>query len=166
MNNQPTPAVLVAVVYKPDGIESRPPDRFARVPLTEAVLRVGHGVEGDRKAGRENRHVNLTSTENLEALRAAGFRAEPGETGEQLVVGGVDVPALKPGDRLHLGATACLEVATQRTGCLRFQQVQGRPLQGTLNRLGVMANVGAGGIVRVGDPVRVEPAVVTPARRR
>lgn len=108
--------------------------------------------------------MNLTSAENLEALGVVGFRTGPGEMGEQLVVRGIDVPSLKAGDCIHLGATACLEVATQRTGCLRLQEVQGRPLKGTLNRLGVMATVTAGGVIRVGDPVRVEPAAVTPAR--
>ncbi len=60
---------------------------------------------------------------------------------------------------------ACLEVVNQRTGCLRLQEVQGRPLKGTRDHLGVMAKVVADGIIRVGDPVRVEPVVVTPARR-
>ena len=160
-----TSGVLVAVLYKPEGIESRPPHRYARVPLTETVLRAGHGVEGDRKGGVENRNVNLTSAENLDALRAEGFRAAPGEMGEQIVVRGIDVPALAAGDRLYLGATACLEVVNQRTGCLRLQQVQGRPLNGTQNRLGVMARVRAGGVIRVGDAVRVERAAVAPARR-
>ncbi|HVS39474.1 MAG TPA: MOSC domain-containing protein [Gemmataceae bacterium] len=164
MPHQPAPGVLVAVVYKPDGVESRPADRYARIAVREAVLRAGHGIDGDCKAGRDNRHINLTSVENAEALRAVGFRAGPGETGEQLVVQGIDVAALKPGDRLRLGATACLEVASQRNGCLRFQQVQGRPLKGTQNRLGVMATATAGGVIRVGDPVWVELAV-TPARR-
>jgi len=150
--------VLAAIVYKPEGVESRPADRFARAPLAEAVLRAGHGIEDDCKAGRADRHVNLTSEENAEVLRALGFRTDPGETGEQLVVRGIDVGALKPGDRLRLGGEACLEVATQRTGCQRFQQVQGRPPAGTRDRLGVMARVVVGGVVRVGDPVRVEPA--------
>jgi MOSC domain-containing protein YiiM len=163
MSDSPA-GVVAAVVYKPEGVESRPADRFARVPLAEAVLLIGRGIDGDRKGGAEDRHVNLTSEQNLEELRAAGFRAAPGETGEQMVVRGVDVAALRPGDRLRLGTTVCLEVVTQRTGCLRLQQVQGRPLKGTQGRLGVMARVTAGGAVRVGDPVRVEPAAVTPAR--
>ena len=162
-SNSPA-VVLVAVVYKPDDIESRPSDHYARVPLTEAVLRAGHGIDGDCKAARGDRHVNLTSVENMEALASIGFRTGPGEMGEQLIVRGIDVPALKAGDCIHLGATACLEVATQRTGCLRLQTVQGRPLKGTQNRLGVMATVTVGGVIRVGDSVRVEPAVVTPAR--
>ena len=154
--------VLLAIVCKPEGVQSRPPDHYARLPLAEAVLRADHGIEGDCKAGRGDRNVNLTSVENAEALRAAGFRAGPGEMGEQLVVRGIDVAALKCGDRLHLGEAACVEVVTQRTGCLRLQQVQGRPLAGTLNRLGVMAKVVADGVIRVGDPVRVESAARTP----
>jgi MOSC domain-containing protein YiiM len=157
MADQNAPGVLVVVVYKPDGIESRPPDHYARVPLEEAALRAGHGVEGDRKGGRSDRHINLTSAENLEVLHALGFRTGPGEMGEQIVVSGIDVAALKAGDRLCVGAAARLEVVNQRTGCLRLQQVQGRPLNGTQNRLGVMAKVLADGVARIGDPVRVEP---------
>jgi MOSC domain-containing protein YiiM len=158
MTDIPAPGVLVAVVYKPADVESRPADHYARAPLAEAVLRAGHGVESDVKGGRADRQVNLTSVENAEALRALGYRAGPGETGEQLVMRGIDVPALKGGDRLRVGETACLEVVNQRTGCLRLQQVQGRPLAGTRDRLGVLARVLVGGVVRVGDAVRVEPA--------
>jgi MOSC domain-containing protein YiiM len=158
MSESNASGVLVSVMFKPEGVESRPPDRYARAPLTETVLRAGHGVEGDRKGGREDREINLTSIENLDALRAEGFRTAPGEMGEQIVVRGVDVPALAAGDRLYLGAAACLEVVNQRTGCLRLQQVQGRPLKGTGGRLGVMARVTAGGVIRVGDAVRVERA--------
>lgn len=158
MTNAVAAGALVAIVYKPEGVESRPADRYARAPLAEALLRAGHGIEGDGKAGRADRHVNLTSEENAAALRALGFRTGPGETGEQLVVRGIDVPALNPGDRLRLGANACLEVVKPRTGCARLQQVQGRTPAGTHDRLGVMARVVAGGVIRVGDPVRVESA--------
>jgi MOSC domain-containing protein YiiM len=76
--------------------------------------------------------------------------------GEQLVVAGIDVAALKPGDRLHLGDEAILEVVKPRVGCQRFSEVQNRPLTGTTGRMGVMLVVSRGGAIRVGDGVRLE----------
>ena len=42
-----------------------------------------------------------------------------------------------------------------RTGCPRFEQIQGRPASAVEGRLGVMARVIAGGTIRMGDPVLV-----------
>ena len=144
---------VVSIVYKPEHLPSRPPEHYTREPLTEATLIAGHGIEGDRKGGTGERHVNVMAAETLEQMRAEGFKTGPGEMGEQLVVRGIDVAALKPGDRLRLGTEVVLETVKPRTGCLRFTQIQGRPLTETKGRLGMMMTVVAGGVVRVGDPV-------------
>jgi MOSC domain-containing protein YiiM len=146
---------VVSIVYKPAHLPSRPAGRFTREPLTEANVLADHGIEGDSKAGPADRHVNLMSAETIARLAEAGFRAEAGQFGEQIVVAGVEVERLRPGDRLFLGTEACLEVVKPRTGCRRLQEVQGQPLTASSGRLGVMTRVLAGGVVRVGDPVRV-----------
>jgi len=148
-------AVVVSLVCKPAHLPSRPPERYTREPLTEATLLAGHGIAGDRKGGKGDRHINLMAAETLEQMRAEGFRTGPGEMGEQVVVSGLDLAALKPGERLRLGGNAVLCVVKPRTGCQRFREVQGQPLTGTTGRLGLMLTVEAGGVVRVGDPVEV-----------
>ncbi len=147
---------VVSIVYKPAHLPSQPRRRYTREPLAEANLLAGHGIEGDVKAGRPGRHINLMSAETMARLAEAGLHAGPGQLGEQVVVAGIDVEGLRPGDRLFLGADACLEVVKPRTGCNRLQEIQGKPLTATTGRLGIMARGLAGGIVRVGDPVRVE----------
>ena len=74
--------------------------------------------------------------------------------GEQIVVAGLDETALMPGAGLALGESAVIEVTLPRTGCDRFEHIQGKPKETTKGRLGVMARVVAGGVVRTGDPVR------------
>jgi MOSC domain-containing protein YiiM len=149
---------VVSIVYKPAHLPAKPAERYTREPLAEARLIAGHGIEGDCKAGTPGRHINLMSAQALARLAEAGFRAGPGQMGEQVIVAGVEVEQLRPGDRLFLGADACLEVEKPRTGCQRLEDIQGRPRAALAGCLGVMMRVLTGGVVRVGDPVRVQPA--------
>jgi len=142
---------IVSIVYTPDSItEPRPADRYARVPLAAAELLEGRGISGDRK-GSPNRQLNLMAAESLAALKTEGFKTAPGELGEQIVVVGIDVDRLPAGAQLRLGETVIVEVVLPRTGCARFEAIQGHPKQKVGGRLGVMARVVRGGTIRVGD---------------
>jgi MOSC domain-containing protein YiiM len=149
-------ATLTSIAWQPpdrDYDEGRFDD-FIRVPSSKALLLENHGIEGDRKAGHNrNRQLNILSAEWLEARRAEGYRAGPGEFGEQLIVRGLDVLALQPGDRLRIGDEAVIEMTKPRTGCSRLEAAQGR--QVTCGPIGMLARVVAGGTIQVGDPVQV-----------
>lgn len=145
-----------SIVYQPEPTVHEPPYRFNRVPLDSAKLIVGNGIEGDRKGmGNPNRQLNIMSYEMVETLRAEGYQANPGELGEQIIIKGLDVAALEAGQRLQIGEQAVIEVFKPRTGCDWFQQVQDKPKQNTVGRLGILAGVVVAGAIRVGDPVRV-----------
>lgn len=145
-------AVLVSIVYKPQ--DGPPPvNAYVRVPLMEARLVVGYGIEGDVKGGGK-RQLNILSAETLEALAGDGFLTAPGQMGEQLVVSGVIVDALPSGALLQIGETACVEIVKPRVGCERFEKYQGKPLEVAAGRMGVLARVLRGGVIRVGDAVR------------
>lgn len=146
---------VVSICFTPTGAEKRPADHFARVAVAEAVLVEDFGIEGDAKGGSDKRQLNVMTAETLAQLRAEGFKAAPGELGEQIVVAGVEEAALVPGARLQLGESAVIEVMLPRTGCDRFEHIQGKPKATAKGRLGVMARVVTGGIVRTGDGVRL-----------
>ena len=76
--------------------------------------------------------------------------------GEQIVVSDVDPAALVAGTRLRLGA-ATVEVIEPRTGCARFEMIQGKPRGVAKGRLGVIARVIEGGALAVGDAVELLP---------
>ena len=146
---------VASIVYKPEGTEADPVNRYLRVPLTSAQLVVGHGIQGDRKGGHPKRDLNIMTFETLQALREEGFSTLPGQMGEQIVIQGLDVGGLTEGDRLQIGDSACVEVVNHRTGCQRFERIQGRSRQRAAGRMGVMAKVVTGGMIAVGDPVKL-----------
>ena len=53
----------------------------------------------------------------IESLRAEGHRIEPGSSGENLTVAGLDWLHLAPGDRLMIGEQVRLELTSYTTPC-------------------------------------------------
>ena len=149
-------------------------------PEESVQLVAGHGVEGDAHAGTKIRHrsrrrvdpdepnlrqVHLIHSELHEELRRRGFDVGPGEMGENVTTGGVDLLGLPVGARLLLGEEAVVEVTGLRTPCKQLEKVEPGLMKATLDRApdgslvrkaGVMGVVAAGGPVRAGDPIRVE----------
>ena len=146
---------IVSIAYSPTDLPAEPEDHYQRVPVSEAALLVGHGIRGDRKGGSPKRQLNIMSAETLAVLAQAGFQTAPGQMGEQIVISGLDVNALAPGTQVQLGDTACIEVISHRTGCDRFEHIQGHAPSEAAGRLGAMAKVVTAGRIGVGDPVRL-----------
>lgn len=143
-----------SIVYKPESMDPDPETRYLRTPVETANLVVGHGIEGDRKGGNPKRNLNIMSFETLEALREEGFSTLPGHMGEQIVVQGLDIGKLAKGDQLQIGGTALVEVISHRTGCRRFERIQGKTPELAAGRMGIMAKVITEGRIHVGDPVK------------
>lgn len=150
-------------------------------PNQESIrLLTGLGVEGDAHAGQTVKHrsrvardpsqpnlrqVHLVHAELHDELAARGFAVSPGEMGENVTTRGLDLLALPTGARLHLGATAVVEVTGLRNPCAQLDGIQRGLMAATLDRdehgtlirkAGVMAIVLADGEVRPGDPIHVE----------
>jgi len=142
-----------SIVYKPKSMDPDPENHYLRTPAETANLIAGHGIEGDRKGGNPKRNLNIMSFETLEALREEGFSTLPGQMGEQIVIQGLDVSQLAEGDRLQIGDTALVMVTSHRTGCQRFEHIQGKAPQLATGRMGIMATVVTGGMINVGDLV-------------
>ena len=151
-----TSAHVVSIVYRPKNT-GRPQDRYERVPVERVRLVEFRGIDGDMKGSSKSRQLNVMLAETLAELGTEGFRVAPGEMGEQIVLSGVDPATLVEGARIRLGA-AVIEVGIPRTGCDRFEMIQGKPRELAKGRLGVLASVVKGGEVAVGDEVEVLPA--------
>jgi MOSC domain-containing protein YiiM len=149
---------IISIVYQP--LDQEYGDRlgdYLRKPLHEAKLIADHGIEGDRKAGHnKKRQLNIVSYEWLEELRPLGYRTEPGEFGEQIIVKGLRLDGMEAGDRLHLGAAALVELTVKRTGCMRLEAAQGLSNNAFGNLVGWMARVINSGTIRVGDNVEMQ----------
>lgn len=153
---------------------------FSKQNQDGILLLAGLGVEADAHQGTTVRHrsrvaadptqpnlrqVHLIHAELHDELQEAGFAVSAGEMGENITTRGIDLLALPTCTRLHIGATAVVEVTGLRNPCAqldRFQQglmaaVLGRDEHGGLIRkAGVMGIVSSGGEVRPGDRIVVE----------
>jgi molybdopterin adenylyltransferase len=149
-------AQIKSIVYQPDDqvYEDGRFDTFIRLPVKTAELIADHGIRGDHKAGRNRqRQLNLLSVDWLKVQQQKGYRIEPGSFGEQLIVQGIDLEALKPGTRLQLGNKAIIEITKPRTGCERLDAAQGDTGYFAEKEIGMMATVITGGTIQVGDVV-------------
>ena len=103
---------VTSIVYKPEGTLPDQGDHYLRIPLDSANLVTGYGIEGDCKGGNPKRNLNIMSFETLEELHKEGFKIQPGEMGEQLIVKGLDVGELKAGDYVRRRKDWQLDYAT------------------------------------------------------
>lgn len=158
-------------------VSRSPAHTLSKPNQTHIRLMTGLGVEGDSHGGTTVRHrsriaqdpfqpnlrqVHLIHAELHDDLRVAGFNVSPGQMGENVTTRGVGLLGLPVGTRLHLGATAVVELAGLRNPCAQLNSIRpglmaavlDRAADGTVVRkAGVMVVVG--GEVRPGDPVRV-----------
>ncbi len=152
--------------------------RFSKPPQPAITLLEGIGVEGDAHAGVTDQHrftkrrdptrpnlrqVHLIQSELFAEL--AGFDVGPGDLGENVTTRGIDLLSLPERTRLHLGDDAIVEVTGLRNPCKHINGLQRGLLKAVIaagvgqavpQRTGVMSIVIAGGVVRPGDPIRVE----------
>jgi MOSC domain-containing protein YiiM len=150
-------ASILSIVYQPIGMEYT--NRIAaynRIPIVEARLITNHGIEGDQKAGHHpDRQLNLLSEAWLSGVQTKGFKINPGQFGEQIVVEGLNFEKLPGGTELLLGEEAVIRITKPRTGCERLEAAQAKTIAG-IGPIGVLAQVVRGGSIKVGDPVNIK----------
>jgi MOSC domain-containing protein YiiM len=153
---------------------------FSKTPSLGIRLLKGLGVAGDAHMGETVKHrsrvrkdpaqpnlrqVHLIHTELFDELRAKGFAVKPGDLGENITTSGIDLLALPAGARLHLGASAVVEITGLRNPCSQIDKFQQGLMAATLDKdvdgklvrkAGIMSIVVAEGDVRPGDAIRVE----------
>ena len=153
---------------------------FSKTPSLSIRLLKGLGVAGDAHMGQTVQHrsrvrkaptqanlrqVHLMHAELFCELRAKGFAVRPGELGENITTSGIDLLALPTGARLHLGASAIVEITGLRNPCIQIDDFKKGLMAATLDRdadgnlvrkAGIMSIVISEGDVRPGDAIRVE----------
>ncbi len=146
---------IISITYQPAASQLED-KKFNRIPADSVELIAGHGIKGDRKAGRNpKRHINIVSMNTVETLRDIGFQVKPGELGEQLVVDGIDVMDLPIGTQIQLGDSAIIELTMERTSCEWLELIHGQSKDDATGQLGMLASVIASGTIHIGDDVRV-----------
>jgi MOSC domain-containing protein YiiM len=138
----------------------RPAHRAPMVVVEQAVAVAGRGLEGDRVVAAANpgrRQVTLVQAEHLSVV--AGFvgqpAIEPTAVRRNLVVAGVNLASLN-GTRFAVGDDVVLVGTGPCAPCAKLDELVGPgAFQAMRGHGGLTAQVEAGGVIRVGDEVRV-----------
>ena len=161
-------------------VSSRTGHHFSKTPNLSIRLLKGLGVAGDAHMGETVKHrsrvrkdptqpnlrqVHLMHAELFDELRSKGFVVQPADLGENVTTSGIDLLALPTGTRLHLGASAVVEITGLRNPCIQIDNFQQGLMAATLDKdangnlvrkAGIMSIVISEGDVRPGDAIDVE----------
>ena len=115
-----------------------------KMPVDRAVLRQGHGIEGDAHAGEWHRQVSLLADEDIEAMRGRGVELPNGAFAENLTTRGIDLAHLAVGALLSVGP-ALLEITQIGKECHQACAIREAVGDCVMPRRGVFARVLTGG---------------------
>jgi MOSC domain-containing protein YiiM len=116
-------------------------------PVEEAVLRSGHGIEGDAHAGAWHRQVSMLANEDIQTMRGRGVEIRFGDFAENITTEGIELAGLPIGTRLHLGE-AVLEVTQIGKKCHHNCAIYQALGQCVMPSRGIFARVIHGGTIR------------------
>lgn len=122
--------------------------------IDEANFITDYGIENDAHAGNWHRQVSLLSFEKIDAFNARGAQVEDGAFGENLVVEGFDLRELPVGTRLQCNS-ALLEITQIGKECHNHCQIYEKMGECIMPKEGVFARVIQGGIIKIGDEMRI-----------
>jgi len=143
----------------------------AKNPVSEIELRPDWGVVGDAHAGPGDRQVSLLATETVDRWKDTLARKRekessaspgpmpnigPGAFAENLTTRGIDLPRLRIGTPLRIGAevrAAVSKIGKEcHAGCAIFQQTGACPMP----KEGIFVGILKGGVVRSGDEIIID----------
>ncbi|HHT9133941.1 MAG TPA: MOSC domain-containing protein [Candidatus Avalokitesvara rifleensis] len=113
------------------------------------------GVEGDAHAGPGHRQVSLLALESANVMKEKGLDIDSGDFGENIVTEGLELKRLRLGTRLKVGRDALLEITQIGKECHDRCAIYYTAGDCIMPREGIFGTVQAGGIVRVGDEIKI-----------
>ncbi|WP_233604908.1 MOSC domain-containing protein [Corallococcus sp. AB030] len=122
-----------------------------RVPEARAVEQ--HGFEGDRHQRRAVGHKRQLLL--LDEAQRAALDVPEGALKENVLVEGLPLDALPPGQRLALGADVVVELTEPCVPCWKLDALRPGLLKDSWGRRGQLARVQKAGTVHEGDTVRL-----------
>ena len=122
-------------------------------PVKEATAISAAGLEGDRSCNPENtRQVLIMDKETLDK-----FGLGPGQIKENITTSGLDLSLTEVGQVFFIGDVVTMEIVRDARPCDRMNAIRPGLREELIDRRGMLAMVINGGIIKVGDSIRIEP---------
>ena len=117
-------------------------------------LKADWGIETDAHAGDWHRQVSLLAGESIDLVKNTMPSLKNGAFAENIITRGIDLSAVRIGERLQIGEEVVLEITQigkecHNSGCA----IKKKTGDCIMPREGLFAKVIAGGLVQAGDSV-------------
>lgn len=125
--------------------------------IQQGVLKENFGLVNDAHSNPcTHRQVSLLAIESIKKMQQLGLEVGTGDFAENLTTEGLDLLSLPVGTRLSIGDSAILEVTQIGKVCHTPCAIYYQAGKCVMPEEGIFARVIKGGIVKVGDEIRVE----------
>ena len=125
-------------------------------PVTQAELRIDHGIVGDAHAGNWHRQISLLAQESIDKMTALGLDdLTPGKFAENITTQGISLYTLPVGTILSLGACH-VEVTQIGKECHQHCEIYKKVGQCIMPNEGIFVKVLSPGIISIGDAITIE----------
>ncbi|MDA8325708.1 MAG: hypothetical protein M0033_05765 [Nitrospiraceae bacterium] len=112
------------------------------------------GIETDAHAGAgAHRQVSLLASESIGKMRKSGLTLRHGAFAENITTSGLDLLALKPGERIIIGKDILLEITQIGKDCHKKCAIYYTAGYCIMPTEGVFARVLKGGMAKKGDEI-------------
>jgi MOSC domain-containing protein YiiM len=123
--------------------------------IDQAILVVGHGLQGDAHAGDKDRQVSLLAAESIDRMRTKGLEVTFGDFAENIATSGIDWISVAVGTYVRLGETCVLKVTRIGKKCIKKCAIYYQAGDCIMPREGVFAKVIQGGVIRTGQKIEI-----------
>ena len=131
-----------------------------KIPVDEAVVIEGYGLEGDAHAGPWHRQVSFLAAESIGKARQKGLNVDFGDFAENIATEGIDWPSIPVGARFRIGDSVEIEVTQIGKECHKKCAIYYQAGDCIMPREGVFARVLNQGRIRSGDRIEAIPSVL------
>lgn len=123
--------------------------------VEQVELKEEHGIVGDAHAGKWHRQVSLLAQESINKMVKKGLDVTAGDFAENITTVGIDLLALKVGERLKAGPDVILEISQIGKECHDRCAIYEQAGDCVMPKEGVFARVKVGGVLEPGYGIEV-----------
>ena len=124
-----------------------------KTPLSQAELKVNHGIIGDAHAGEWHRQISLLDETSIHKMKS--IELNPGDFAENITTKGLNLYELPIGTKLQIN-TSVLEITQIGKECHHGCEIRRIVGDCVMPREGIFSRVLKGGIIKPNDEITIK----------
>jgi MOSC domain-containing protein YiiM len=133
-----------------------------KIPVNEARVIAGHGIEGDAHAsGKWHRQVSLLAIESINKMQRMGLDVGPGDFAENITTEGIDLMSMPVGTKTTIGNSVETEITQTGKQCHTRCEIFRQAGDCVMPKEGIFVRILRGGTLRKGDPITCDQGMRT-----